>query len=68
MVPVPELFDVSGGKLSTNNIVVIEYMANIGNPLPPGVALAALELTFSEDKNECLNSCYSRGYHMSDHF
>ena len=51
VIPVLELVDVSGENLFTNNIVIIGDMANIGNLLPPGIALAALELTFSDDKN-----------------
>ena len=66
VVPAPELVDVSGGNLSTNNVVIIGYMANIVNLLPPGMALTALELIFLEDKNKCLASCYSLGYHLSD--
>ena len=66
VVPAPELVDVSGGNLSTNNFVLIEYMINIRNMLPPSMALAALEPTFSENKkNECLESCYSHGYRQT---
>ena len=66
VIPVLELVDVSGENLFTNNIVIIGDMANIGNLLPPGIALAALELTFSEDKKECFGSCYSLAYNLSD--
>ena len=66
VVPTPELVDVSGGNLSTNNVVIIEYMTNTVNLLPSVMALAELELTLSEDKKECLESCHSLGYHRSN--
>ena len=66
VVPAAELVDVSGGNLSTNDVVIIDDMANIGNLLPHGMALAALELTFSENKKDCFESCYGLGYHLSD--
>jgi len=62
VVSAPQLVDVSGRNLSTNsnNIVIID-MTNIENLLPPWLALAAFGFTLSEDKNECLESCYSLG-------
>ena len=53
VIPELELVDVSGRNLSTNNDVIIDDVAKFGNLLSSGIALAALELTFSEDKKEC---------------